>query len=103
MALMFYPQAKVLDIKEVNSDKPFTPKPGRAGQQEGQEEQETIKTGGHFVNNIPKNLTIQDCLVEDFKGKSIEEQRSFFEEKMKEMARSDHDQEDGWVVSVVLD
>ena len=53
-----------------------------------------------FYANAPQDLTLQDCLVERFKGKTIGEQRTFFERKMKEMARAGNDEADGWVVSL---
>ena len=49
-----------------------------------------------FLSEMPQDLTLQDLVVEDFKGKTLELQRLFFQEKMAEMARAHHDKEDGW-------
>ena len=62
----------------------------------GRASREDVKSD--FVRNIPQDLTLEDCLLEDFKDKTMEEQRNFFEKKMKEMAREGH-KEDGWAVS----
>ena len=53
--------------------------------------------GDRFLASVPKDLTLQDCLVADFEEKTIFEQRRFFQKRMREMSRIGHDAEDGWV------
>ena len=45
---------------------------------------------------MPRNLTIKHCLIKRFKGKTIEEQREFFHERMAEMAVWGKDEKMGW-------
>ena len=45
---------------------------------------------------MPEDLTIQDCIIDRAKHKTIEEQRVFFQKKMMGMAREGFDEEDGW-------
>ena len=49
-----------------------------------------------FLVGAPRKLTLDDCLVDRIKHKTIEEQRAFFSKKMREMARQGFDDEDGW-------
>ena len=53
-----------------------------------------------FFNAIPKDLTIDDCIVDVGEGverfKTMEEQNEHFCERMIAMARDGHDEEDGW-------
>ena len=58
---------------------------------ESEEEHENL-----FIANIPKELSLADCITDKSEFKTIVEQRAHFQEKMREMARTGHDEEDGW-------
>tara|TARA_A100001015_G_scaffold312050_2_gene416463 strand:- start:946 stop:2556 length:1611 start_codon:yes stop_codon:yes gene_type:complete len=49
-----------------------------------------------FIANMPKEWSLSDCIVDKSKFKTMEEQRAHFQERMREMARADRDEEDGW-------
>ena len=49
-----------------------------------------------FLNNIPEDLKIEDCIVDKTEHATFEEQRKHFRLRMREMAREGHDEEDGW-------
>merc|ERR1711965_255348 len=70
---------------------------GRKGKGEEEEENDE-KELDPFVAAMPKDLTLEDCIIDKAKHKTIEEQRSYYSKKMREMARSDRDEEDGWEV-----
>lgn len=50
-----------------------------------------------FVSLMPKDCGFKDCLVHDFKTKTIDEQRQHFASEMRRMAGEGREQEDGWV------
>ena len=52
--------------------------------------------GGSFIANSPNDWSLSDCIVDKSKFKTIEDQRAHFQERMREMARADRDEEDGW-------
>ena len=52
---------------------------------------------GHSLTSSMPSLDLDDCLIDEFKDKTIEDQRGFFEERMMEMAREGHSDEDGWL------
>ena len=54
------------------------------------------ETQDAFIQNLPKDLAIEDCLVYKMKHATITDQRAYFQQKMLEMAREGHDDEDGW-------
>ena len=60
------------------------------------EEQEKQEEEDPFFANMPKDLSFSDCIVDKSKFKNIENQRAHFQERMREMARADRDEEDGW-------
>ena len=49
-----------------------------------------------FLANMPRNLTIQDLIVDRTKHSSIEEQREAFRTRMLDLATEGRDEEDGW-------
>ena len=49
-----------------------------------------------FITNIPKEWSLSDCIVDKSKFTTMEDQRAHFQERMREMARADRDEEDGW-------
>ena len=63
---------------------------GEVGEEQDESEQDP------FIANIPKDWSLSDCIVDKSKFKTIEEQRVHFENRMLEMARAGHDEEDGW-------
>ena len=69
---------------------------GVGGEGVGEQEQDEHKEEDPFVANIPEEWSLADCIVDKSKFKTIEEQRGDFQERMREMARADRDEEDGW-------
>ncbi len=49
-----------------------------------------------FVAKLPKDFTLSDCIIDKSAHATIEEQRAYFGEVMRTMARAGHDEEDGW-------
>ena len=80
----FFPRAKVIAMRARLDDS--------VPVDQGEDADETDV----FLASVPKDLTLRDCLVETFKDKTIDEQRSFFIERMQKMAREGRDKEDGW-------
>ncbi len=66
---------------------------GGIGGEVGEEEEEEEDP---FFANMPKDLSLSDCIVDKSKFKSIEDQRAHFQVRMREMARAGRDEEDGW-------
>ena len=67
---------------------------GGMGGEVGEEQDENDQDP--FIANMPKDLSLSDCIVDKSKFKTIEDQRAHFQERMREMARTGHDEEDGW-------
>ena len=63
----------------------------------GEEEQEEFDEDP-FIANIPKEeeWSLSDCIVDRSKFKTIEDQRAYFQKRMRKMARAGRDKEDGW-------
>ena len=57
---------------------------------------ETEDVRDSFIEGMPADLTIEDCVIDKVKHKTIEEQRRHYEQHMLEMAREGRDREDGW-------
>ena len=49
-----------------------------------------------FFAGMPTDLTLDDCIINKSRDKTIEGQRVYFSEKMRRMARHGFDDEDGW-------
>ena len=49
-----------------------------------------------FLAKLPKDLALSDCIIDKSAHATIEEQRAYFCEEMRMMARVGHDEEDGW-------
>ena len=49
-----------------------------------------------FVAQLPKDFTLSDCIIDKSLYATIEEQRTDIGERMRLMARQEHDDEDGW-------
>ena len=49
-----------------------------------------------FIATLPKDFVIEDCIIDKGEHSTIEEQRAHYSERMKKMARSGCDEEDGW-------
>ena len=100
---MFLPRAKTVEMEHGFSNKQHV---SRADKEEkatqnhvAQEEEAQLHASTDpFVANIPQDLGLDDCLIEDFRGKTIAEQRRYFEAEMRMMAREGHDNEDGWML-----
>ena len=66
---------------------------GLGGKDIGEHENE----GDPFIANFPRDLSLADCIVDKDKFKTIEDQRVHFQERMREMVRSDLNKEkNGW-------
>ena len=82
--LMYFPRGKVreMQIGMMFQTRDLTPANG--------ENKDT------FVADTTEKLDIEDCLIAEFKNKTIEEQREYFQTKMKEMATEEGN--DSWVL-----
>ena len=49
-----------------------------------------------FSAGMPKDLTLDDCIIDKGKHQTLGEQRDHFVKVMREMAREDRDEENGW-------
>ena len=97
---MFFPQRMVTELRQMQSapslaDAPSRDDTARSAATDGLGNSKIREDDGFFAE-IPKDLTVRDCLVAKFKGKTLDEQRSFFVEKLTEMAREGRGEEDGW-------
>lgn len=96
--LMFYPRAKLIQIEQgLSGFDPSSRRRGAGSAATGSEQEQDKEGEDAFILNMPQHLSPRDCLVAEFKdGKTLDEQRSYFVEKLTEMAREGHDEEDGW-------
>ena len=60
------------------------------------DEGKAFKQENPFLANMPTDLTLDDCIIDKIKHKTIEDQRAYFSEKMRRMARRGFDDDDGW-------
>ena len=88
---MIYPRAQLIQMERGwSASEPLSPS-------QDNEAQAAVDKRRDAVNLIaPQNLTIEDCLIDSFRGKSIHQQRAFFQMKMTEMAKEGCDEELGW-------
>ena len=95
---MFIPRSKVIEMEQgVSGFDPSSRQRGAGSVATGSEQEQDEEGEDAFILNMPQNLSPRDCLVAEFKdGKTLDEQRSYFVEKLTEMAREGHDEEDGW-------
>ena len=61
-----------------------------------EEELENTDNLDPFIANIPNQWSLCDCIVDKSKFRTIEDQRKYFQERMREMARVHEDEEDEW-------
>ncbi len=96
--MMFYPRAKLNLMEQAFPGfDPSSRRRGAGSVATGSEQEQDQEGEDAFILNMPQNLSPRDCLVAEFKdGKTLDEQRSYFVEKLTEMAREGHDEEDGW-------
>ena len=69
---------------------------GVGGAHHDGEEEEDDYGQDLFIKNMPKEWSLSDCIVDKSKFATIDAQRAHFQERMREMARADHEEEDGW-------
>ncbi len=101
LKLMFFPRTHLIAMEQVWSESDAKSLRGEtrslAGGKERGKEQGQGKGGKDpFITDMPQNLSTRDCLVAEFKGKNLDEQRAYFVKMLKEMAREGHEKEDGW-------
>ena len=85
--------AKLWNETKVDVEAP----PAANGKGSGTKEPSPTKIDPYFADfPDPKELTLADCIVDKTAHSSIAEQRLHYREEMHRMARSGHDEEDGW-------
>ena len=95
LAFMSYPQATVNLLKKGEAGRFDEPRFNVPRKQKVKGRQGYSK-GRRLNDKARKELAREDCLIAEFKGRTLEEQRSFFEKEMKAMAREDDDEKHGW-------
>ena len=114
--MMFFPRAKIIEIEQgltvslasnsgqdgnsrTRSRLRSRKRHGLDTTDQGTTDDKDKKGAVLSVDELVRGLSMKDCLVADFKDKTIEQQRDFFRKEMVEMAREGHDDVDGWTVS----